>query len=54
MKMDKSNPAHFNFVQKFVDIQNHSVGVFSDLLNALNLIDYNNKLDLLMFESKYF
>ena len=54
MKMDKSNPAHFNFVQKFVDIQNHSVGVFSDLLNALNLVDYNNKLDLLMFENKYF
>jgi ferritin len=54
IKMDKANPAHFNFIQKFVDIQNHSVGVFSDLLNALNLVDYNNKLDLLMFENKYF
>lgn len=54
MEVDGMHPATFNFVQEFVDIQNHSVGVFSDLLNALMLIDYNNKLDLLMFEDKYF
>lgn len=54
MEVDGMHPATFNFIQEFVDIQNHSVGVFSDLLNALMLIDYNNKLDLLMFEDKYF
>ena len=54
LEVDGSNPATFNFIQEFVDTQNHSVGVFSDLLNALVLIDYNNKLDLLMFEDKYF
>ena len=54
MEVDCTHPATFNFIQEFVDIQNHSVGVFSDLLNALMLVDYNNKLDLLMFEDKYF
>ena len=54
MEVDCVHPSTFNFVQEFVDIQNHSVGVFSDLLNALVLVDYNNKLDLLMFEDKYF
>ena len=54
MEVDCVHPSTFNFVQEFVDIQNHSVGVFSDLLNALMLVDYNNKLDLLMFEDKYF
>ena len=54
LEVDGMHPATFNFIQEFVDIQNHSVGVFSDLLNALMLIDYNNKLDLLMFEDKYF
>lgn len=54
MEVDGMHPATFNFVQKFVDIQNSSVADFSDLLNALVLIDYNNKLDLLMFEDKYF
>ena len=54
MEVDCVHSSTFNFVQEFVDIQNHSVGVFSDLLNALMLVDYNNKLDLLMFEDKYF
>ena len=54
LEVEGMHPATFNFVQEFVDIQNHSVGVFSDLLNALVLVDYNNKLDLLMFEDKYF
>lgn len=49
-----SHPATFNFFQEFIDIQNKSVGEFSDLLNALMLIDANRKLDLLMFEDKYF
>ena len=54
VEVDGMHPATFNFIQEFVDIQNESVGVFSDLLNALMLVDYNNKLDLLMFEDKYF
>jgi ferritin len=50
----KEHPATFNFIQKYVDIQNGAVGEYSDLLNALNLIDVNNKLDVLYFENKYF
>ena len=50
----KDHPATFNFIQKYVDIQNDAVGEYSDLLNALNLIDVNNKLDVLYFENKYF
>ena len=52
--MDGPHPATFNFVQQFVDIQNESVGVFSDLLNGLMLVDVTNKLDLLVFEGEYF
>ena len=52
--MDGPHPATFNFVQQFVDIQNESVGVFSDLLNGLMLVDVTNKLDLLFFEGEYF
>ena len=44
----------FNFIQKYVDIQNDSVGEYSDLLNALQLININNKLDILIFEERYF
>jgi ferritin len=51
---DKTHPASFNFIQGFVNIQNESVAVFSDLLNALNLVDVNNRLDVLMLEDKYF
>jgi ferritin len=53
-ELDKTHPASFNFIQGFVNIQNESVAVFSDLLNALCLIDVNNKLDLLIFEERYF
>jgi ferritin len=49
-----THPATFNFIQKYVDIQNESVGVYSDLLNALMLINIDNKLDLLFFEERYF
>ena len=52
--LDGPHPATFNFVQQFVDIQNESVGVFSDLLNGLMLVDVTNKLDLLVFEGEYF
>jgi ferritin len=52
--LDGPHPATFNFVQQFVDIQNESVGVFSDLLNALMLVDVTNRLDVLVFEGEYF
>ena len=48
------HPATFNFIQKYVDIQNNEVSEYSDLLNALELIDCNNKLDVLFFEKNYF
>jgi ferritin len=50
----EAHPATFNFIQKFVDIQNESVAEYSDLLNALCLINIDNKLDLLYFEQTYF
>lgn len=44
----------FNFLQEFVDIQNESIAESSDLLNAAQLVDVNNKLDLLHYEERYF
>jgi ferritin len=49
-----AHPATFNFIQKYVDIQNDSVAEYSDLLNALCLINIDNKLDMLYFEQTYF
>lgn len=46
--------ATFNFMQKYVDIQNGEVAEYSDLLNAAELINCNNKLDILYFEQTYF
>lgn len=48
------HPATFNFIQKYVDIQNQSVAEYSDLLNAIELINTDNKLDVLFFEKNYF
>ena len=48
------HPATFNFVMKYVDIQNGEVEEYSDLLNALQLVDVDNKLDVLYFENRYF
>jgi ferritin len=48
------HPATFNFIQKYVDIQNSSVAEYSDLLNAIELINADNKLDVLFFEKNYF
>ena len=48
------HPATFNFIQKYVDVQNDSVSEYSDLLNALNLIDYTDKFQILYFEQTYF
>ena len=44
----------FNFLQEFVDVQNQSIAEYSDLLNAAQLVDVSNKLDLLHFEERYF
>ena len=44
----------FNFLQGFVDLQNESIAEFSDKLNAAQLVDVNNKLDLLHYEERYF
>jgi ferritin len=44
----------FTFLQSYVQIQTQSVKEFSDLLNVLELIDYNDKYQLLYFENKYF
>ena len=52
--LDQFHPATFNFIQKYVDIQNGGVEEYSDFLNALCLIDINNKLDILIFEERYF
>ena len=48
------HPATFNFIQKYVDIQNGEVEEYSDLLNALQLINSENKFELLYFENTYF
>ena len=50
----EAHPATFNFIQKYVDIQNESVASYSDLLNALDLINIDSKLDILVFEGRYF
>lgn len=48
------HPASFNFIQGYVDTQRDEVSEYSDLLNALELININNPLDILYFENKYF
>lgn len=48
------HPATFNFIQGYVNIQNDAVAEYSDLLNAVELVDENNKLDILYFENNYF
>jgi len=48
------HPGTFNFLQTYVNYQNDEVTEYSDLLNALELIDINNRLDILHFEEMYF
>ena len=48
------HPATFNFIQKYVDIQNGEVSEYSDFLNALNLINHTDKFQVLYFEQTYF
>ena len=44
----------FDFLETFRDIQKESVVEFNDLINASNLINKNNKFDVLYFEQTYF
>ena len=53
-EFDSTDTATFNFIQKYVDIQNGEVSEYSDFLNALQLVDVNNRLDVLYFENTYF
>ena len=46
--------ATFDFLQEFRKIQTDSVKTFSDLLNALALIDSSDKFQILYFEQTYF
>lgn len=46
--------ATFNFLQGYVDYQNAEVAEYSDLLNALELINPANKFEVLYFENTYF
>lgn len=48
------DPATFNFIQKYVDIQVGEVAEYSDYVNALELINSNNKFEVLYFEQTYF
>lgn len=52
--LDSIHPATFNFIQKYVDLQNGSVAEYSDLLNAAVLVDTNDKFQTLYFEQTYF
>ena len=44
----------FDFLQQFREIQRESVVEFNDLINAANLVDKNNKFEILYFENTYF
>ena len=44
----------FDFLQQFTLIQIEALDTYSSILSGLELVDYNNKLDVLFFESKYF
>jgi ferritin len=46
--------ATFDFLKQLRDIQTQSVAEYSDLLNALNLINVTNKFEVLYFENQYF
>ncbi len=44
----------FDFLQQFRDIQKASVVEFSDLINGSELVDRNDKFQVLYFEQTYF
>ena len=44
----------FDFLKDFRELQKEAVIEYSDLLNALILVDYNDKFQVLYFEQTYF
>jgi ferritin len=44
----------FDFLKEYREIQKQAVIEYSDLLNALVLVDYNDKFQVLYFEQTYF
>lgn len=44
----------FDFLQEFREIQKNSVIEFNDLINGLDLVDKNDKFQLLYFEQTFF
>lgn len=48
------DPSTFDFLGKYRAIQTDSVAEYSDFLNALQLIDRENKFEVLYFEQVYF
>jgi ferritin len=44
----------FDFLQQFREIQKESVIEFNDFINAANLVDKNDKFQILYFEQTYF
>jgi len=44
----------FDFLQTYRNIQRESVVEFNDLINGLNLVDRNDKFQMLYFEQTYF
>jgi len=44
----------FDFLKEYRETQKQAVIEYSDLLNALILVDYNDKFQLLYFEQTYF
>ena len=54
MKLFQHDLATFDFLQEFREIQKDSVVEFNDLINAANLVDKNDKFQILYFENTYF
>jgi hypothetical protein len=44
----------FDFLTKFRKIQKGAVVEYNDLINATNLVDKNDKFQVLYFENTYF
>lgn len=53
-KVFENDLTTFDFLQQFRDIQKESVVEFSDLINASELVDRNDKFQVLYFEQTYF
>ena len=54
MKIFEHDLATFDFLQELREIQTESVAEYSDLLNAAQLIDPTNLLDIIHYEEIYF